>query len=72
MALINGYKIIRCYVFTYSLLTVRNLVGVADCYKVLEGRLQTTNTTAHIFWIVFLFPVWNGKMYFFGLRKSIQ
>lgn len=48
MALINVYKIIRCYVFTFSV-TIPNFVGAADSYETLEGCLHTRGKTAHIF-----------------------
>lgn len=49
MALINVYKIIRCYVFTLFI-TIPNFVGAADSYVTLEGRLHTRDKTALVFW----------------------
>jgi hypothetical protein len=49
MALINVYKVIRCNVFTFSVI-IPNFVGAADYYETLEGCLHTRGKTAHIFW----------------------
>lgn len=50
MALINGYKVIRCYVFTFFV-TIPNFVGAADSHEMLAGCLclHTRAKTAHIF-----------------------